>query len=513
MKVAPDLEEQTPKSKLEVPESMVYFVYTTVFIDVLAACISTPVMPYYAKSFGVSVQWIGYLYATWSFCSTVFAPKLVQLADTWGRKRVLVMCLVGAGVANVIQGVAILLPAHVGPVPLAFGVFVFGRGFSGVWASIGATCQVYIADVAAADIRGPYLEKLSMVPIFAILLGPGLGGALATGFGNNVPILIDGIVTLLSAIVVMQNLVETPAFLRLKAREAEGPQTTAGGATTTKADVPKAIYVLGFGAFLASIANQGNLSMYALYFSTKFGLSPLYTGFVFVLISISMLQANMMILPLLKKLVDRPAPRMVIGGCTLGTFIFCMGFSENLWVSLACMYCAMLGSAITSSQQNVVVASLTSDSNRGKIVSTVQLFSNCGKIVGPVCATHLAAWYGPGFPFRFTGCCTLCSAAVMVLVPRFMNTDDDQKKQPFILARSETAFGDAWENEVGSEKDANAIGKYVAKLLEDRHYKWLTRREDIERLLDSALPALEIQDRDHYEHSLKDCRSRQTHFD
>ena len=106
---------------LEVPESMIYFVYMTLFIDTMAASISTPVMPYYAESFNVPVSWIGYLYATWSFSATVFAPMLGAMSDKWGRKRVIVMCLWGAGISNVIQGIAIFCG------DFSFWVFLFGR--------------------------------------------------------------------------------------------------------------------------------------------------------------------------------------------------------------------------------------------------------------------------------------------------------------------------------------------------------------------------------------------------
>ncbi len=75
-------------------------------IDALAGSLSKPVMPYYAMSFNVSTQNIGYSYGVWSFSTTVFAPFLTRLADKIGRRPVLIMSSVGAGTANLIQGSA-----------------------------------------------------------------------------------------------------------------------------------------------------------------------------------------------------------------------------------------------------------------------------------------------------------------------------------------------------------------------------------------------------------------------
>lgn len=41
-------------------------VFITIFMDTLAATISTPALPYYARSFHVNNAAVGYLYAPWS---------------------------------------------------------------------------------------------------------------------------------------------------------------------------------------------------------------------------------------------------------------------------------------------------------------------------------------------------------------------------------------------------------------------------------------------------------------
>merc|ERR1719353_2081626 len=196
---------------------MIYFVYVVMFVDTLSSCISTPVVPFYVQSFGVPTAYIGYIYAAWSFSAAVFAPMLSSMADTWGRKRVLVACLVGAGIANVIQGLAIYCGSY------GFWIFLFGRAFSGMWASVGATCNVYVSDVASGPLREKYLTQMAMTGPFALMLGPGLGGALATAFGNNMPVLIDGIITLFTATLVSQYLVRLRLSVGCRGRKTPRP--------------------------------------------------------------------------------------------------------------------------------------------------------------------------------------------------------------------------------------------------------------------------------------------------
>lgn len=485
---------------LEVPESMIYFVFMVMFVDTMASCISTPVMPYYAQSFGVPDTWIGYLYAAWSFSATVFAPMLSSMADKWGRKRVLVTCLAGAGIANVIQGLAIKCGSF------GFWIFLFGRAFSGVWASVGATCNVYITDVAGSDtLREKYLGQLAMVPIIAIMVGPGLGGGLAAAFGNNVPVMIDGLMTLFAAGITHYNMVETPAFLR---SQQENSSLAKGVSEVREVPaVPYAIHIVGVVSFLGSIASQGNLSVYALFFQKNYAFNTLYMGFLFMGVAVAMLLTNVLIVPQLKKRSMAPRQMACIGGVvsSLGTVsLGASGYLGNLHVSLLAMYTGSIGGGIQMSQFSAVVASFTDVLNRGRIFGIVQTYQNCGKILGPIAATHIAVQGLPmmgvsafmGLPFILNGGLTFV-AAFGILSAR------KAAEPKATLTKRLTAFGDSWQDEKGSDEDILAMGRYVSQLLTERHYKWVSRRAEIELIFEQMLPQLETSDRESYEGSLQ----------
>ena len=54
-----------PETGLSVPQAAIWMVFITIFMDTLAATISTPALPYYARSFHVNNAAVGYLYVSW----------------------------------------------------------------------------------------------------------------------------------------------------------------------------------------------------------------------------------------------------------------------------------------------------------------------------------------------------------------------------------------------------------------------------------------------------------------
>src|SRR5882672_380970 len=87
-------------------------IFLTVFIDLLGFGMVLPLLPIYAKSFGVKERgWeIGVLMASFSAMTFIFAPLWGRLSDRIGRRPVLIVGLIGSvgfyllfGIATVFQ--------------------------------------------------------------------------------------------------------------------------------------------------------------------------------------------------------------------------------------------------------------------------------------------------------------------------------------------------------------------------------------------------------------------------
>ncbi|CAE8627271.1 unnamed protein product [Polarella glacialis] len=391
--------------QLEVPKRAIYLVYLIVFMDSIGTSISTPVMPYYAKSFGVGADGVGYLFAAWSLTAAIFPPILGGLADRIGRRPVLTMSLFGAGIAGLGQALA---PNYY--------VFLLARAFSGVWGAVGSTAQVYISDVAPPSIRIGYLTTLSALFPLAVIIGPGIGGLLSE-VSPNFPILLDGSITIATAIFVALFLVETPAFLRSRAdrlrsarAEASEPQSSP---TPPPLQVPLAVHALGVSTFCFGVMFGTHVSMYAIFMQDKFGTGPLHIGFVFMAGAVVMMATNLLLVKRLQRWLGQYRTG-ALGTLVFGALLVIMAEVESEALSIIVFILSMVGTAFRMATNPSMVAEMTSGpEHRGKVFGLIQRYNNLGRFVGPVVMGHVS---NVRSDLPFVGCFLMSLLSVATLL-------------------------------------------------------------------------------------------------
>lgn len=502
--------------ELEVDMSAVYMVYLTLFIDTIAGSVSTPVMPYYAESFGVGTRAVGYLFSLWSLAATIFAPLLGKLSDKVGRRWVLVVSLFGASISNLVQGVA-----------PNFTVFIAGRFCSGIWAAVGATCNIYLTDVAKTEtMRKKLLGTVAMVPMLGVLFGPGIGGGLAK-FGLNVPILCDSVVTMFGCFVVFTYLPESPPWLRSKAAQSQesaveqGQEQTAQQAEqTAKQRVPAIIHFFGLGAFLGGLAFSNVVSLFALFMKQLYDWGTLEVGFGFMSFAIFSTLIQVFLMPALTKhvrVLENSANMCLFGGML--QFIGMVGFAVSpTWlIAMSIFMVNAAGQTFTRANFMNVVSQATTVENRGSCYGWVQFYMNAGRMVGPVLQTHVASITEANFWMRFAfslgGVYALTSGALFCLSQFLLPKPDEALSETQLKRRTTSAFGEEWRDELGDEEATQRIGKFMAGLLAQRHYRWVSRPEEVEELLAELLPTLEIESKDRYNESLAHIHEMKQSFD
>jgi len=485
-------------NQLEVPERAVYMVFMTIFIDVLAATISTPVMPFYAKMFNASTQQIGYLFAAWSFCSTVFAPFLGKMSDKYGRRPILITALIGAGIANLFQGLSFYAIEWVGA-DMAFYIFGFFRAFSGVWAAIGTVTTVYMADVVPKPLLPDYMAKMSIVAPLAFTFGPGLGGGLATIGGNNLPVMVDGAITLLSAFIVSANLPETPSFLKLKNARASAAEDASG--EKLDVDVPPTpwqVWVLSAAAFFGGLTMSAGVSMQAIFLHQVYELDVLHVTYVSVGSAVALILTGMFISARVKKCLGLKCTIAFSNMLGAGLYLFiayCGSNKLNIWFLLLAFWLCAIQSSVAGASAGPLLQEFAETSNRGKINSNNQVCMNCGRMVGPLMYGRIAM-FDINYVWVIAGV-ALVAKALLTLVVQL------PKEEPKGgLTKKGSIYGDRWQDEVGSAEDEQAMGKFITNLLSKNHYKWISRRSEIELLLEQLLPALSVESKDVYDKQL-----------
>lgn len=127
-----------------------------------------PVLPPYVKSIGASNQQLGVVMGAFAAGLLIFRPMLGQMADTRGRKIVLLIGITVAAIAPVCHLLTQSLP-----------LLMVIRAFHGI--SIAAFTTAFsalVVDISPPQNRGELIGYMSLVNPIGMALGPAMGGYL-----------------------------------------------------------------------------------------------------------------------------------------------------------------------------------------------------------------------------------------------------------------------------------------------------------------------------------------------
>jgi len=412
-------------STLEVSENQVRMVYLTVFLDTIGSSISTPVLPYYAETFNVGAAEVGYLFGAWSLMASIFPPILGRLADRIGRRPVLVMSLFGAGCAAMVQGAA-----------GSYAMLFVGRALSGIWGAVGSTAQVYITDVAPPAIRGKYLTTVSTVPLLGVIFGPGIGGLLSK-VSLSFPIVLDGSITIATAIAIAFLLVETPSFLRERAARIAAQEETADPTSPVSrsspvgeiAPVSLKVHIIGISTFFFGISFGTMVSMYAVCMKLMFETTAMEVGLVFMGSGVVMVLTNLILVERIKKRFG-VTMSAVLGTLYCGVLQFIMAEVSIQWLSAGLFILSSVGNSMRMATNPAIVAEQTTTASRGKIFGIIMRYQMFGRFLGPIIMGHLADRRAD-LPFVVGGLgASVLSSLSLLLASRLPGIEDQSPTTP-----------------------------------------------------------------------------------
>jgi MFS transporter, DHA1 family, multidrug resistance protein len=161
-----------------------------------------PVLPLYAKSFGVSVSAIGFTIAIYGLARFVTAIPCGQLADWLGRRPTLALGGLISALGNLWCGLATEYPE-----------FLVARFIAGAGASMVLTMgSVILADITPPERRGRMMATYQGVFLFSFGIGPFPGGLLAEHFGLGMPFYAYAVASVIGAIISWIAIPETRHF-------------------------------------------------------------------------------------------------------------------------------------------------------------------------------------------------------------------------------------------------------------------------------------------------------------
>jgi MFS transporter, DHA1 family, tetracycline resistance protein len=155
-------------------------IFMVVFVDLLGFGILIPILPTFATTIlGVKEGAIGVAIAAYSLIQFLFNPLLGSLSDKYGRRNIILYCLL----LNA-SGYVIFAFTH------SYLMLLASRVIAGVGGSSIGVAQAYIADITTKEDRAKGMGLIGVAFGLGFVFGPIMGGILAhysymlTGFAS-----------------------------------------------------------------------------------------------------------------------------------------------------------------------------------------------------------------------------------------------------------------------------------------------------------------------------------------
>mmetsp|Transcript_68986 Transcript_68986/g.224891 ORF Transcript_68986/g.224891 Transcript_68986/m.224891 type:complete len:400 (-) Transcript_68986:155-1354(-) len=380
-------------------------------LSLLGFTMPAPIMPALRVQFGLSAGQVGLISS--SFAAGMFFAVMIlpAVSDTRGRKPVAVLALAMTGVGFLAQALVLSLG-------LGFQAFLLARFLTGLFAGCNPIFKAYLADVVPASMLSTYLVYREAAATTAFVVGPALGGYLATtSMGVAAPLFATALAQLVAACAVWA-LMEESIGLR-RGFGGEDGERRGGGAVDRSTSEDKRVswplvLIIFAISFVYVVGQCCFSSFFPLLMNDRFGASPRDIGAVstcYALVALSF-----------QVLCYKPVSRRLglLGVGALGALAIAAGLAGlvcdavPLWVA-ALVYA--VGVASFPATIPTLLARSVPSSRRGLALGVDSIVNSLCRVVAPLSLGVLYA-RSPGLCFQTAGVLMLSVVAALLCLGR-----------------------------------------------------------------------------------------------
>ena len=330
-----------------------------------------PIFPFYIDSMGASGSELGLLTAISPFMQLLFAPIWGDVSDRRGRKPVLLIGILGYAISMLLYGLATQL----------WMLFV-ARGIGAILsAATLPTTYAYVSDSTSEEDRGGGIGILGAAMGLGVVLGPALGGLLATD-SLSTPFFITAGLSFVTLLLIALFL---PESLPVTARRGLADKTRF---STRMAELWHALFspigILLLMAFLVSFGLTNFQSIFGLYALKKFDYGTEQVGWILTVVGlVSAVTQGVLTGPLTKRWGEAMVIKVTLLASSLSFVLLALANSLAgvlLTTALFTLPNALLRPAVIS------LTSKNADTRQGVVMGLNNSFNSLGRIVGPIWA-------------------------------------------------------------------------------------------------------------------------------
>lgn len=377
--------------------SPLLFIFITVFVDLLGYGMVIPLLPFYVtrQSGGAAVAGaLGSLYALMQLLS---GPVLGALSDAYGRRPVLLVCLLGTACAYLLLGLANSLTM------IFVAVMV-----DGITGGNLTTAQAYIADVTAPEARTRGLGLVGAAFGLGLMTGPALGGLLSL-YGLWAPAFVACAIALSNVLFGLFVLSESLPPERRTAAPTWPRLNSVAQLIGLFRLAP--IRVLMVTLFTLNLAFAGLQTNFPLYSHARFGWDAVRNGIFFAYVGVCAVLIQGVLLGRLQPRFGEA--RLVVSGLAL----MAMGLAGLAvapwdWTLYPIVGLVALGTGLSIPSLTSLISRRVAASEQGRVMGGTQALLSLTMILGPTMAGLSFERVGTSAPYWLGG--LLAAAALLI---------------------------------------------------------------------------------------------------
>lgn len=382
-----------------------FTIFFTVFLDLLGLGIIIPILPVvlldpskgvlpFNYSFSTRTLLYGFLIASYPLAQFFGAPILGTLADNKGRKKLLLLSLIGTLVGYIIFVIGIIQK----DIYLLF----IGRIIDGFTGGNISIAQSTIADMSDEKTKARNFGLIGMAFGLGFIIGPYIGGKLSDPSVIKwatyaTPFLFSIALVSLNIILVIFNFPETLA----NSRKVKVNLFT--GFTNIKmAFSYKNLRIMFVVIFLLSIGHNFFTQFFQVFLIGKFHFSQSQVGDFFAYMGLWIALAQGMVLRPLSKKYEPSAILRVSAILLAITLPLLLVPNKALWIYVIIPFYAMF-QGLTQPNSMAIISNLTAKEKQGEILGINQSIQAVAQAIPPIIAgfvvsinINLPTWFATG---------------------------------------------------------------------------------------------------------------------
>ncbi|MDR6549108.1 MFS transporter [Paenibacillus qinlingensis] len=335
-----------------------------------------PIMPKFMDSLGITGGIIGLLIASFSLTQLLCSPLAGRLADSFGRKKMIVIGMLVFAVSEGLFGLA-----------SSSQLLFVSRMLGGISAAmIMPAVMAYAADITTPKERAAGMGYITASITTGFIIGPGIGGYIAE-FGIRVPFYAAGAAGLFAACI-------TLFILRESRRTQENISDTPSSIVERRGLFSQLRYAYRepyffslIIVFVMSFGLANYETIYGLFVDQKFGFQPKDIAFIITFGSIA---GAVVQVTAFSWLLKRFGEQRVITLCLFfaGLFILLTLFVHQFWMIFAVTFIVFLAIDILRPAISTQL-SMVAEDQQGYVAGLNSAFTSLGNIAGPIAAGFL----------------------------------------------------------------------------------------------------------------------------